>query len=78
MDVSCDRRRNPKYPLAEREHLADLVRKLGARGAREAVSRRVGHGTLLKIAAEFGITLKKGRRPASASEPVNRSAKVAA
>lgn len=52
------------YSQEERTHFAELVRQFGARGAREVLSRKVSHGTLLKIAAECGIVLKKGRRPA--------------
>ncbi len=78
MDVSDKRRSRPPYPSAERERFAELIRQFGARGAREALSRRVCHGTLLKIAAEFGIELKKGRRPALATSRAVRSGKNAA
>ena len=78
MDVSSKRRQRRAYPHAERERFAELIRQFGARGAREALSRKVCLGTLLKIAAEFEIDLKKGRRPALATSQAIRSAKIAA
>ena len=78
MDNSNKRRKKRTYSHAERERFAELIRLYGARGAREALSRRVSHGTLLKIAAEFGINLKIGRRPSSATLTAIRSGKVAA
>lgn len=51
------------YQLQDRRRLAELIRQHGARGAREMLGRAVCVGTLLKIAGEFGIELKKGRRP---------------
>ena len=56
-------RRPPKYKKDERKELALLIRRFGARGAREKLSRRVCLGTLLKVAQEFRIKLPKGRRP---------------
>ena len=78
MNNSNKRRGRLIYPHAERERFAELIRQFGARGAREALSRKVGHGTLLRIAAEFGIILKKGRRPTSATLTAVRSGKMAA
>lgn len=78
MDNSNKRRERRTYSHVERERFAELIRLYGARGAREALSRRVCHDTLLKIAAEFGIILKKGRRPASATLTAVRSGKIAA
>jgi hypothetical protein len=78
MDASNNKRRRTIYPHAERKRFADLIRQFGARGAREVLCRRVCLGTLLKIAAEFGIELKQGRRPASALSQNTGQAKIAA
>ena len=51
------------YKLDDRRRFAELIRQYGARGARERLARKVCLATLLKIAEEFGIELKKGRRP---------------
>lgn len=60
------------YRLNDRQQFAELIRQFGARGAREKLARRVCMGTLLKIASEFGIELKRGRRPFTlASEPTD-------
>lgn len=55
------------YKLADRRKLATLVKKLGARGARDAAPKPIALSTLLKIAHEFNIELKKGRRPQKAA-----------
>lgn len=55
------------YQLQDRQRLAELIRQHGARGAREASGRGVCMATLLKIAREFGIELKRGRRPRMAA-----------
>ena len=56
------------YNLGDRQRFAELIRQHGARGAREKLARKVCVATLLKIAVEFGIELKKGRRPASCGD----------
>ena len=55
------------YKLAQRRRLAELIRQHGARGAREMSANTTCVATLLKIADEFGIELKKGRRPRRAA-----------
>ena len=55
------------YKFPDGKHFAELIRLHGARGAREALERQVCLQTLLKIADEFGIELKKGRRPRQAA-----------
>ena len=69
------------YAPAERRCFAELIREHGARGARELLARQVSLHTLLKIAGEFQIPLKKGRRPAlaaaEASKASNRRLKAA-
>ncbi len=60
------RRRKQGRPLTfkrpQRRELAELIRQHGARGAQEVAPVPISVGTLLKIAEEFGIELKKGRR----------------
>ena len=51
------------YKLGDREQFAQLIRQCGVRGAREKLARKVCIATLLRVAGEFGIELKKGRRP---------------
>ena len=67
MAQSKHRGRPLTYQLADRQHLADLIRRHGARGARERAPQPICVGTLLKIAGEFGIQLSKGRRPRKAA-----------
>lgn len=43
--------------------MAELIREHGARGAREVLFKQTCLNTLLAVAREFGIALKKGRRP---------------
>ncbi len=59
------RRRTYKYP--DRKRMANLIREHGARGTREVLSRQICLNTLLAIAKEFEIELKKGRRPRRAA-----------
>lgn len=47
----------------DRKHLAELIREHGVRGARREASVSVSHHTLIKIAQEFGVRLRRGRRP---------------
>lgn len=54
-----------KYPT--REKFARLIREHGARGAHAVSDVPVSLSTLLKIACEFDIELKKGRRPRRAA-----------
>lgn len=42
--------------------MAELIRQYGASGARERSANSICMHTLLKIAGEFGVKLKKGRR----------------
>jgi transposase-like protein len=51
-----------RYDVEERQQFAALIREHGARATRELCKRTVATQTLLKIAREFGISLKKGRR----------------
>lgn len=55
------------YKSQDRRRLAELIRRYGARGARELTGKAVCVATLLKVANEFGIELKKGRRPRTAA-----------
>lgn len=57
------RGRPPTFELPTRRMLAVLVRQHGATGAHECAPVSVSIATLLKIAREQGIELKKGRRP---------------
>lgn len=60
----AERRGRPKtYSDQDRRHFAELVRRYGARQARQMSGTRISVMTLLNIASEFGIQLKKGRRP---------------
>lgn len=49
-----------------RRKLATLVEKHGARRASEVAAISISVGTLLKIAHEYGVVLKQGRRPKAA------------
>lgn len=61
------RGRPPTFESETKETLATLIREHGARRAQELACIPVSVGTLLKIAREHGITLKKGRRPKKAA-----------
>jgi hypothetical protein len=61
------RGRPPTFESETRKMLAGLIRQHGARRAQEFAPVPVSVGTLLKIAREHGITLKKGRRPKRAA-----------
>lgn len=61
------RGRTPTFGPETRAMLADLIRQHGVRGAREIAPISVSSVTLLKIAGEHGIKLKKGRRPKRAA-----------
>ena len=60
--TTSNRGRPRTYSDDERRTFAELVRQHGARGARDVVGQTVLLNTLLKIADEFGIELRKGRR----------------
>ena len=63
-----DRRRGHfKFVGRQREDLAQLIRQHGARGAIAHAPEPVCLSTLLKIAHEFQIPLKKGARPRRAA-----------
>ena len=55
------------FELQTRKMLAALIRQHGASRAQECAPISVSVATLLKIAREDGIKLKKGRRPKSAA-----------
>jgi hypothetical protein len=55
------------FKLADRKRFAELIRRHGARGAQHHSIKPISVGTLLKIAHEFGIELRKGRRGRSAT-----------
>ena len=63
----ANRGRPLTFELQTRRLLAELIRQHGASGAHEGAPVRVSIATLLKIAREDGIKLKKGRRPRSAA-----------
>jgi hypothetical protein len=47
--------------------LADLIRQHGAKPAKDLAPIPISAATLLKIAREHGVELRKGRRPRSAA-----------
>lgn len=57
------RGRRPFFDSDARKMLAELIRQHGARRARELSPIPISGMTILKIAREFGIELKRGRRP---------------
>ena len=61
------RKRRQGRPLTfkrpQRRQLAELIRQHGVRGAQEVAPTPISVATLQKIAREFSISLKKGRRP---------------
>jgi len=60
MVILVRRGRRPTFRSATRQQLAALIEE---HGARELSPVPITVGTLLKIAREFGIRLRKGRRP---------------
>lgn len=60
------RGRPQTFNRRDRRAFANLIRLHGARRAREVSNKPVSVHTLLKIAREFEIELKKGRRPKAA------------
>jgi hypothetical protein len=66
--AAAERRgRKPAFDPDTRKLLAELIQRNGARRARELAPVSISVGTLLKIACEHGVKLKKGRRPKSAA-----------
>lgn len=66
--AAAERRgRKPAFDSDTRTLLAELIRRHGARRAREFAPVSISVGTLLKIAHEYGVELKKGRRPKNAA-----------
>ena len=65
------RGRTPTFSRGERNYFARLIQRHGVRGAREASRIPVSPATLTKVAREFGIRLKAGRRPFDASNAPN-------
>ena len=55
------------FRFAERERFAELIRQHGARGTRDLSSKPISLNTLLKIAREFNVELKTGKRPRKAA-----------
>jgi hypothetical protein len=55
------------YQYSDRRQMAELIREHGARGARDVLFKQTCLNTLLAIAREFRIELKKGRRPRKAA-----------
>jgi len=67
MAISERRGRNLTFDPETRQMLAGLIRQHGARRAQELAPVPISVGTLLKIAKEQGVRLKKGRRPKNAA-----------
>lgn len=63
MDRQENRGRRRTYLYSDRKRAAELIREHGARGARKVLPRQMCLNTVLAIAKEFEIVLKKGRRP---------------
>ena len=61
------RGRKAKFVGPQREWLADLIREHGARRAIEHAPEPVCLATMLRIAHEFQIPMKKGARPKRAA-----------
>lgn len=56
------------YSCEPRSHFAELIRQHGARRTRELSGRCISLSTLLKIARDFQVPLKRGRRRQTPSE----------
>jgi hypothetical protein len=67
MSSTDGRRVHFKFVGRQREQLADLIRQHGARRAIEHATEPVCLATMLRIAREFQIPLKKGARPRRAA-----------
>jgi len=65
-ETTSEKRGRPHtYLRDDRRRIAEVIRQYGARGAREQLGRTICTATLLKIAQEFGLELKRGRRRAA-------------
>ena len=67
MDANPKRGRPRKFQMDDRHKLADAIREHGIRGARRVLEISVSQQTLMNIAREFNIALKKGKRPKKAA-----------
>lgn len=67
MSGQKQRGRPRTFGVDQRRCLAELIRLHGARPARNLSTVPVSVGTLLKIAREFNLNLKKGKRPRRAA-----------
>ena len=59
--------RPPTFTQQDRQYLAELIREHGIRGAKRKSRISVCHQTLIKIAREFQIPLRPGRRAKQAA-----------
>ena len=62
MSLSRKAGRSPTYSVAQRTELAAMIRQHGARGTCERTELPICLQTVLQIAREFQVPLKKGRR----------------
>lgn len=62
MPAPRKRGRPPTFTRQQREQFAEMIRIHGARGTEEISSIPISLHTVLKIAREFQIPLKPGRR----------------
>ena len=66
--MKADGRGRPvTFQLEERQRLAELIQVYGARPTKDLAGVPISVPTLLKIAKEFDINLKKGRRSREAA-----------
>ncbi len=66
-ELNRRRGRPVTYDHTRRAELAELIRRHGARGTQAVVPAPISIHTLLDIAREFDVPLKKGRRPSRAA-----------
>ena len=57
------RGRPPTFTSEDREYFAELIRECGVRGAQRQSKLSVSKATLIGVAREHGIVMKKGKRP---------------
>jgi transposase len=62
MDEKPRRGRPPTFTEGDRQHLAESIRQHGIQGTLRNAHIRISAQTLSKIAREFGIALRPGRR----------------
>lgn len=67
MDNKPRRGRPPTFLQRDRKYLAKLIREHGIAGARRVAKFPICQQTLIKIARDFEIVIRKGRRPKSAA-----------